>query len=391
MKRRTEQHPKFYELQAALGCSKPVAVGLLELLWHTTSDYCPAGDVGRFSDTQIARAVGYEGDASELIAALVSSGWLDVSDQHRLLVHDWPEHADDYVHLRLARARLRFADGTEPSLKRMSKAERDRLEATAPVQRTASARQAHAVATAPPAALAVSLPSPAVPKETKGHAEVTWRIERCWQRFLAARRAFYQRSRGTNGTPEPRMSPQYREHIRNAIVEFDKDLLKEDEREQWELESWAAASGEGLFLDPWMTGNNPDRKLYTAPDTPWRPLRGKPHPVPRFAQLAFDARARVEPEASAIPIATPLADAPKWRAIRERLESSISPDELRTWIDPLVPVGETDRSVTLAAPSGRMAYAAEENYGEAMTRAALAAFGAPFDVKVTTADVRRTA
>lgn len=238
------------------------------------------------------------------------------------------------------------------------------------------------------------LPSPTPtpePKETKGHAELTWRIERTWQRFLSARSRFYQ-ERGTNGGPDPKLAADLRELIRTAIVEYDKGLLSASDRERWESDSYAAAAGEGLFLDPWMTGRDPEnRKLFLESWRPWKPQKGKGHPVPRFAQLAFDARARVEPEASAVPTATPLADAPKWRAIRSRLAESITPDELRTWIDPLVPVEETDQSVTLAAPNGRMAYAAGENYGEAMTRAALAAFGAPFDVKVTAANVRRTA
>lgn len=174
MKRRTSSHPKMADLIARLGCSLPTATGTLELLWHFAADYAPRGDVGRFGDAQIARAIGYEGDPAELIAALVSSGWLDESDEHRLVIHDWPEHADDYVHLRLARAGLTFADGTEPRKSRMSKAERDRLE-TAPVKRTQSAQKAHGKATALPVseskakAEAEAVIVPAVPSSRRGH------------------------------------------------------------------------------------------------------------------------------------------------------------------------------------------------------------------------------
>lgn len=107
---------------------------------------------------------------------------------------------------------------------------------------------------------------------------------------------FYQ-ERGTSGGPDPKLAADLRELIRTAIVEYDKGLLGASDRERWESDSYAAAAGEGLFLDSWMTGRDAEnRKLFLESWRPWKPQKGKGHPVPRFAQLAFDARARVEPE-----------------------------------------------------------------------------------------------
>ena len=41
--------------------------------------------------------VDWGGDHDQLITALVECGWIDLCSEHRLLVHDWPEHAPKYV------------------------------------------------------------------------------------------------------------------------------------------------------------------------------------------------------------------------------------------------------------------------------------------------------
>lgn len=128
MKRGTPDHPKTLALQAALRCSRPAAVGLLELLWHWTARYAPAGDVGRWSNGALAQAVGWDGDADALVAALVAAGWLDERPECRLYVHDWSHHADDAVKLALYRATKTFADGSVPVAHRLSAKERERLE-----------------------------------------------------------------------------------------------------------------------------------------------------------------------------------------------------------------------------------------------------------------------
>ena len=100
------------------------AVGLLESLWHLTARECPAGDIGKLSDEDIALAIDYRGDESAMIEALVQCGWIERSQEFRLVVHDWDQHADDAVHVRLARARLFFSCGEPPKLVRLGGTER---------------------------------------------------------------------------------------------------------------------------------------------------------------------------------------------------------------------------------------------------------------------------
>lgn len=101
-----------------------VARGVLDGLWDLTARHAMPGDIGKFSDARIARGAGWDGDPGWLIETLVGIGWLDLHSEHRLLVHDWPEHADDGVHRAMARARLYFADGTPPKWRRLNKDER---------------------------------------------------------------------------------------------------------------------------------------------------------------------------------------------------------------------------------------------------------------------------
>lgn len=127
MKRHTPDHPKTLELLDRLGVALPMVVGYLELLWHFTAKYAPAGDVGRYSDSAIAKACGWDGDPRTFVEALADKGWLDKRSDCRLYVHDWHEHADDYVHAALCRALKTFANGVEPSDKRLTKKERATL------------------------------------------------------------------------------------------------------------------------------------------------------------------------------------------------------------------------------------------------------------------------
>jgi hypothetical protein len=84
-------------LARALEIRAREAVGMVEMLFHFTDTYAPRGDVGRFDDLEIAIRLDWDGDAAALIAALVGSGWVDEHPVHRLVVHDWPDHAPEYT------------------------------------------------------------------------------------------------------------------------------------------------------------------------------------------------------------------------------------------------------------------------------------------------------
>jgi hypothetical protein len=97
MKRGSIEHPKMIRLAKLLDVERWGAVGIMESLWHFASRHAMQGNIGKWSDEEIASAVAWSGEASVLISALVSSGWLDRSKRHRLLIHDWKDHADDAV------------------------------------------------------------------------------------------------------------------------------------------------------------------------------------------------------------------------------------------------------------------------------------------------------
>lgn len=116
MKRGGPTHPKIAELATILNIDRAWAVGIVEMLWHFTAQFAPQGDIGKYSDKKIADFIGWKkhsgsrGVTSELwlSSALVRSGLVDCCDCHRLVVHDWAEHADQSVIRKLTRQKLAF-------------------------------------------------------------------------------------------------------------------------------------------------------------------------------------------------------------------------------------------------------------------------------------------
>lgn len=100
------QSPKFIKLvrqfrniipQDSIINADSVATAILEKLWHAAISGAKRGDIGRFENEVIAEMCGWLGDADELIEILVSCGWLDVCSTHRLIVHDWKDHAPRHI------------------------------------------------------------------------------------------------------------------------------------------------------------------------------------------------------------------------------------------------------------------------------------------------------
>jgi len=87
------------------------AVGIVESLIHFTGSYARLGDIGRWSDEQIANSMDWPSRrAGELIKALLDCGWIDLHTDPsiRLIVHDWQEHADDTTKKWVARSGKQF-------------------------------------------------------------------------------------------------------------------------------------------------------------------------------------------------------------------------------------------------------------------------------------------
>lgn len=109
---------KFKRLKRLLQLPDYAVCGVLESLWGLAIDQAKMGDVGRFSDDEIAAAIEWEGDATALVAALVDSRWLDRSPYAdvRLAIHDWPDHAPQFVTRWIAR-RLGMTAGSAEQIK----------------------------------------------------------------------------------------------------------------------------------------------------------------------------------------------------------------------------------------------------------------------------------
>lgn len=110
MKAGTESKLKFMGLKRQLRLPFWQVVGILEAIWHTTLRNAPDGDIGKLSNEDIAAAIEWDGDADELIAALVKSRWLDTDPAFRLIVHDWSEHCPNYLKGGYQKGHKKFAD-----------------------------------------------------------------------------------------------------------------------------------------------------------------------------------------------------------------------------------------------------------------------------------------
>lgn len=119
--------------------------------------------------------------------------------------------------------------------------------------------------------------------------EIAWRIEQCWSSWLEQRRRFFLHRSGRNTSREPKMTPDVRDAISRVLAEFDRDLMEPHLREEWKAKSVARAAGIGIWLDKWLTGDNPNDKVYASdPARPWKKPYGKPWRVQEYADNYFD-------------------------------------------------------------------------------------------------------
>lgn len=106
--RAVPDHPKFAHLKSLLKQPRGAVLGWLEGTWHFAGRFTPQGNIGKYSDLAIESWLEWDGEEGKLIEALVKSGWLDVDENHRLIVHDWEQHADRATRAQLKRSRQEF-------------------------------------------------------------------------------------------------------------------------------------------------------------------------------------------------------------------------------------------------------------------------------------------
>ena len=93
--------------------SLPAAVGHLHYLWWWALDFAQDGVLDKYDAEDIADAMQWEGDADQLVEALLSSGHIDDTDDS-LVVHDWHDYAGKLLERR-AKDRARKRAATEAS------------------------------------------------------------------------------------------------------------------------------------------------------------------------------------------------------------------------------------------------------------------------------------
>jgi hypothetical protein len=121
MKRGAPDNPKLKRLAAILQRPRYQIVGIMESIWHFCAYYAKRGDIGKWSNAEIAAAIEWDGDAEMLVNALIDTRLLDENNEFRLLVHDWHEHADQTIQRSEEVKKLGFASGqlgnaSQPSL-----------------------------------------------------------------------------------------------------------------------------------------------------------------------------------------------------------------------------------------------------------------------------------
>ena len=109
MKTGTLDKMKFMVLKKLLGLPKYHVIGLLEGLWYLTATNAPDGAIGKFSDIEIAAWLEWEGEPEILVEAFIKAGFLDRCSEHRLVIHDWEDHAPQHVKGNIAKHNKSFA------------------------------------------------------------------------------------------------------------------------------------------------------------------------------------------------------------------------------------------------------------------------------------------
>lgn len=108
MKREAYRHPKMFDLAARLGVSRAAAIGHVQLLLDYCADVAPQGNIGKWGDGAIARACEWSGDPEVFIESLAGAGWLDQCDEHRYVIHDIAEHAEQWWCRKMEKLKLKF-------------------------------------------------------------------------------------------------------------------------------------------------------------------------------------------------------------------------------------------------------------------------------------------
>ena len=92
-----KEHPKFLDLINYAEMDEDTVLGKLHRFWHWTMKYAEDGDLRKFNDGQLCRAVGFNDIklGKTFIESMVKACWLDREPYFR--VHDWWDYAGKYL------------------------------------------------------------------------------------------------------------------------------------------------------------------------------------------------------------------------------------------------------------------------------------------------------
>ncbi|WP_163855743.1 HNH endonuclease [Paenibacillus elgii] len=86
-------HPKTKRLRRKLGVDAATAVGYLHFLWWWALDHAPDGNLQNYDAVDIADAIDWEGDEQQLVASLLTAGFLDYDEaSNAYSLHDWEQY-----------------------------------------------------------------------------------------------------------------------------------------------------------------------------------------------------------------------------------------------------------------------------------------------------------
>ena len=117
MKPSSFDHPKTEDFADRLGIRMREAWGILDRLFAITTQHAHRGDVGsRFTNRQLARRLDWDESegVDKLVGALSSAGFLDPHPVHRFVVHDWSDHAPEYVKRKIRESTAGWAVNDRP-------------------------------------------------------------------------------------------------------------------------------------------------------------------------------------------------------------------------------------------------------------------------------------
>lgn len=91
---------KFGDLRRLLSWSSNETLGFLGSFWGEAIELSEDGDITKWSPEYLCEITGTTLNPERVWNALVSTGWIDLSEDGSVLIHDWYEYAGRYLELR---------------------------------------------------------------------------------------------------------------------------------------------------------------------------------------------------------------------------------------------------------------------------------------------------